>query len=89
MESQSDHSFELKILGHALLLENLEGMDTVLLVLREQIENGYTFILALLVDTFKALNIESTTGSPYLECYASLFTKLVSRTHYSMSIARD
>lgn len=39
----------------------LECVDIGLLVFQEQIEKGHAFILALLVDTFRALNIARAT----------------------------
>lgn len=41
-------AFELTVLGHFLFTRDVEGVDTRLLVFREQIEKGHTFVPTLL-----------------------------------------
>lgn len=67
MEAQLIIVFELAVLGHVLIRSNLEEVGTGLLAFQEHNEKGHTSVLALLVDTFRALNIVGITRSSYLE----------------------
>lgn len=63
---------ELTVLGHVLFPKNPEKIDIRLLHFREQIEQGHTFVPALLADTFRTLCIAKATLSTHLECCVSL-----------------
>lgn len=65
-------AFELAMMGHLMFPRGLDCLDTRLLILWEQIESGHTFAPALLVNTFRALNLARATRSPSLECCISL-----------------
>lgn len=56
-------AMELTILGHVLFPRNLESIDTGLLGSLQQIEKGYTFVLVLLADIFRALKCEDNMST--------------------------
>lgn len=61
-------AIELAILGHILFPKNLTGVDVRLLQFREQIEQGHTFVPALLADTIRALCMVKANVATHLEC---------------------
>lgn len=71
MEPQSSLSF-CTCLGHIMFPKNLKGIGIVLLIFREHIAKGHTFVPALLADTFRALEIARTSRPTYLEYCISL-----------------
>lgn len=71
MESKSSPSHGAHHLGHVLLPKKLESMDLEPLEVLEKIKRGHTFIHALLLDIFRAMNIVTSSLSKYLECCVS------------------
>lgn len=65
-------ALELSVLGHILFPKARTLVDAGLLEFRDQIEQGHSFIPALLADTFRALNMAKRTRTKNLECCVAL-----------------